>query len=701
VKRTVKILAIILGVIAALLLGLTLFIKSYLTDERVRKLVLNAAEESLQRKVSAGKIDVGLFKGIVVEGLEIKEKDSTAVFAGVKEFVIRYQLLPLLSRRLVIDEIRLNGPVVRIAKKADGTFNFSDISKAEKPAEAGKQQAAAKELPVAPEIKTIVIKDGRIEYSDPSGGLRKAEIGVDAKLGITSASRKALSSEGTINIKLLSATTKDKTFKDLPVDAKYRIDVDLDGKKMTIASMDAHISGLSLSVKGSAGYGDEASLMLDVNMPETDVSKMSALTAGALPEGMALGGGLGAGLKIERKAAKDSPMSYNGRITMKALSVSYKGMKPVFNGAVAISPDAITLDNIRLSAGKSDAAVNGRIANYGKYPDIRIDLKSGNLDLGELFGSPQTGAQEQPAGKQTAKPEKDAGPIKLDMTATGTVQIANTQYKGIVIRNFNMRYELKDSVFRVPQLSGETLSGGFNLNSSVDLNKPGMQYTLNADIKGMKIDEIVDAFAPKAKGTISGMVYSKADISGAGTATETIRKNLRGKGNISIKNGILKNSAVSSQLLAVLGIQNLREIPMDKADAVFSIADRTVSTTGNISSKDLIIDEQGNIGLDETLDLGVRVKISDRLTPKIVGQSAVGQFLSEEKGWTAVPLRLTGSLSKPSYNVDTKAVGKKAVENLKKKVGDEIFKALPGKKETQSGKGSSTPGDLLKGIFGK
>jgi hypothetical protein len=114
----------------------------------------------------------------------------------------------------------------------------------------------------------------------------------------------------------------------------------------------------------------------------------------------------------------------------------------------------------------------------------------------------------------------------------------------------------------------------------------------------------------------------------------------------------------------------------------------------------MTLDEKGTIGMDEKLDLSVLVRVSDRLAPKVVSQSSVAKFLSGEKGWTALPLKVGGTVSKPSYGVDTSAVGKKAAQGIQKKIGEEIFKRLP--QEQQPGTDQQkkpSPQDLLKGIF--
>ena len=146
---------------------------------------------------------------------------------------------------------------------------------------------------------------------------------------------------------------------------------------------------------------------------------------------------------------------------------------------------------------------------------------------------------------------------------------------------------------------------------------------MNSDLNGILLEDITAVFAPRAKDMLYGTLYSKMDFSGAGTLTESIKRNLKGKGTFSVKGGKIRNAELSTGLLAFLGLQDLKEIPMDKADGSFTLSDGIVNLTSLIASKDLIMDEKGIIGMDQRLDLGVMVKASDRLSPKLLSQSAV------------------------------------------------------------------------------
>jgi AsmA protein len=122
-KKIGKLLAGIIGLGVIVVVGLMVIVKFYLTDERVRDLVVPQAESALGRKVTIGSINVGLFSGISISSFSVKELDGTSQFLSAEQFVIAYKLLPLLQRKVVVSEIKLVQPRVIVKRDKNGQFN--------------------------------------------------------------------------------------------------------------------------------------------------------------------------------------------------------------------------------------------------------------------------------------------------------------------------------------------------------------------------------------------------------------------------------------------------------------------------------------------------------------------------------------------------------------------------------------------------
>ncbi|MGA2782506.1 MAG: AsmA family protein [Smithella sp.] len=705
-KKLLKITAIVFAFLLVVIIAVSLFVKSYLTEERMRALVLETTEKSLNRKAVLGNISISLFRGVVVKDFEIREKESEAVFFKTKEFVLKYQFFPLLAKKLVIDKLSIADVEIYVKTNPDGTYNFSDMVKKDKTQDQKNEKEKTAGLPIDLNVKNIEIKNAKLGYVDTIGKLKKADVIMNAELKITGLSKNTLSSEGSFDATIADALLKDgnKNFKDIKTAIRYKIDLDMASKQITIHSMNLDIMKIPVNIAGTVNYSSGTAYSLVMNVPNCNLSEIKQDIASAfLPKGMALGGNISMLINIDKKQDKESPLNFNGNVKMNKVSCAYKNMNLVVDGAIRLTPEMISLEGLKLVAGQNRADISGSVRNYNEYPDVNINIKSPIISLDDLFVTAPASAKSQ----ETAKGDnvrKEPEPMNLKFKVNASLDIDKTIYKGISITDFRSRYELKNNVFNIPYLKGNTLSGAFALKASVNLAQKGTTYNMNADLNGVKIEEIVNAFAPKAQGKLFGILSGKAAVSGSGTVPVNVKRNLKGNGEFAIKDGSFKNAELSAGLLAILGLKDLKEIPIDKANGKFTISDGIVNLTTLINSKDMSIEETGTVGMDEKLDLGILVKVSDRLAPKLVSQSSIATFLSSEKGWTSLPLRVGGTISKPSYGVDTRVVGRKVKEGLQKKVGEELQKILLKDKKqpsTTEQKKSPSPADRLRELLGK
>jgi len=124
-----KVFGIIILLIVVAIAGLIAFVHFYLTEERVKALVIPQAKAALGREVAIGDIKIGLLSGITIRDFLIKEVDKETNFVTTKAFVLSYDILPLLQKKLIISEIRFDEPAVQIIRDRKGQFNFSTLAR--------------------------------------------------------------------------------------------------------------------------------------------------------------------------------------------------------------------------------------------------------------------------------------------------------------------------------------------------------------------------------------------------------------------------------------------------------------------------------------------------------------------------------------------------------------------------------------------
>lgn len=121
-------IAIMLGAsLVFLLVSVSILVKVVVTPEKVRENLLPLAEETLQRKISVGEIDIGIFSGVSLTDLQVQKRSAQGNFISVKSLSLHYKLLPLLTGAVVIDQVLLEEPNIEIIREADGSFNYSDL----------------------------------------------------------------------------------------------------------------------------------------------------------------------------------------------------------------------------------------------------------------------------------------------------------------------------------------------------------------------------------------------------------------------------------------------------------------------------------------------------------------------------------------------------------------------------------------------
>lgn len=103
--------------------------KVLVTPERVRNTLVPIVEKYLQCKVNLQSIDVGLYSGVSMTGLELLNSDGGGILLSADKVVMRYQFWPLFEQRIVIDEVSLERPLINIERFADGTINLQQFAR--------------------------------------------------------------------------------------------------------------------------------------------------------------------------------------------------------------------------------------------------------------------------------------------------------------------------------------------------------------------------------------------------------------------------------------------------------------------------------------------------------------------------------------------------------------------------------------------
>jgi flagellar motor protein MotB len=156
---------IIIGLlIFVVVLGITGF---FIAPPIVKSLAIDKMSEALHRKVTIEKIGINPYAlSVTVKGFSLEDPGKPKPFVAFDELYVNADLMASLYRRaLILKKIALTKPYVGIARKLDGSYNFSDLL----PRDEKKTKPAQEEKPFNFSMNNIQIVNGNIDFEDMPG----------------------------------------------------------------------------------------------------------------------------------------------------------------------------------------------------------------------------------------------------------------------------------------------------------------------------------------------------------------------------------------------------------------------------------------------------------------------------------------------------------------------------------------------------
>ncbi len=812
-KKFYKFLGIAAAILVLLVAILIVLAKILITPERIRETVLPLAQNQLQREVRLGDVKVSLFSGISLNDLEILEREGSQSFISANRVVLRYKLWPLFFKRVVIEEVRLDAPMIRVERFTTSSFNFSDllhrerkdVDESQKPLPAEGSATAASSIDLL--VSEVSVVNGELLFVDHTLVSRKPQHYKMTNLKLNAKSISLLSAfpfsvetylnesqlliKGELDLKTLYGKAK-VTLSNLDVTAfkpyfhkqlpgrlgslKVNLELSAEGNGKSVVSSgmiamqqidlaldkpkDVSVQNgsllidyaLSADLKRSSLHIEESKLTFNgipveisgtvenfTTKPLVDI--IVALsnfnlrkTVDSLPEKLRgslvdldPAGVVNARIHLAGSVAEPKKLIDDGEVRVEGIQVTTGGQRPTLTGVFILKGTFLTSENLKLQIGENQAVVNFRADNFAKRPIVissnisanrfNLDplLKNTDVSKGTVAKQQEKGETEPGRSLPSEKPPRtEPGPLDLPLKADGEVRIGQTLYRGLMIEDLHISYRLENNILRVETFTGKVAGGSFDKRALVDLGKKGFDYSAELSLSRIQAGPLIKTFLPKASGNFSGTLSLNTTMSSRGTLSETVKKYLSAKGDFFLKDWELTpDTTFVRNLSEFLNRKDLGALSFSQADGSFTIRDGKVSISSDFSGSDVRMSPQGNIGLDGTLDITLNSRLSPQLTKKLGKKAEFTQYLTDEQGWTRLPLRLVGTTASPRLVPDAEVVqrqiGEAIGKELQKKFQKRVFDKKSSSKSDQNGKEDQNNRqkpveelleETLKGLFG-
>lgn len=646
-KLFLKIFGAILALIAVFLIALSF----YLTDERLKELILPTINEMTGREVQVERMSYTLFRtfpsfGLVIQGFDLPDTESPGLLgadnpehssiARVGELVLVVDLFPLLSGNLQISRLDINDPLLRYVVFEDGSTNLDSLLALFEDEEAQPEtEASTAQI----DLEAMRIRNAEIIFQDFSEQTDVRLRGLEANVAISLGEFITTDVDATV-AGLSVVFGGDRFLTDLPFSLSQRSVLDLENERVTIEAGRLNIRGLDLDLEGLiADYtADAMQLELAFRSSSDDFGALLDLVPDSFQEelrGVETRGSLVLNGQVSGLIGEDLIPDFEIVIGVDDGFIRYPGVASAIediNIRIEARNERVVIERFDAIADINNLSVSGFINNPLEDSadfDLAFDL---NLDLGTI---------------RNFYPVDDfelEGKMAMNGTANGLLADAeNARFNaalrlenGLVrfveldepVRDINVVLTATEQLVTIESFSARaaenTLSASGNIREPLDEDRTRFDFNANifADLAS------IPRFIPIDEDTLSMRGIFRFDGSASGLLADIENANINGQ--LSLRDGSINYHLLPKPLETIGFEASITRERLRIASSTVRIGGNNFTANGDVN--DFLTDEPRiNLTIAGEFNLGELPEFVD-LQP----------WVSEIAGRANMDLRVTG-----------------------------------------------------------
>ncbi len=702
--------------------------------------MVQAVKEKTQRTLRLdGDIALSFWPsiGAKVGKASLSGRASDKEFASVEEARVSVKLMPLLSRQVVVDTVRIKGLRANIVKEKDGRTNVDDLAG---PPATEAPAAKGVDASFKVDVAGVEIQDATIHYIDQAAGTKVSLMNLDLRTG-------RIAPGVPTGIELSVHAQGDQPRLDLRIALKTRLTFDpgvslaLDDLALEAMGAAADIKNLALKAAGSAtanikngefiaskliisltGTSGKDALDIKLDMPRLSLTADKAAgdkvvivakitgPEGAIQADLVLSGIEGAAqsfragaasldLDVKRgdlaiKAKLASPVTGNVKAQQLALpqlkaSLSASGPNLPGKSIAGELAGSAAVDGAKRSA---QANLAGKIADSNVKAQVSItdftpftlafNIDADQLDVDRYLppkaAASAAGSSGASGQKQPEQPFDLAG--LRDLRANGSLHVGSLKANNVKASNLRMDVKANGGRLDVNPLTATFYQGTLSSAIAINAAPATPAFAVKHNMSGINVGAFLKDLA--SNDTLEGKGDVMLDVTTQGNTVGALKKALNGAAAIRLADGAVKGIDIAGSIRAAKArLGTLRGEQTQAADrnqkTDFSELTATFKIMNGVArNNDLSLKSPLlRVGGEGDINLGEDT-LDYLVKAAIVGTSRGqgGREADELKGIT-VPVRVTGPLAAPSYKLDFSAM---ATESARQAVTDALQKRFGG-----------------------
>lgn len=635
----------LIAVIGAVLVVDGAFVKNHL--ERAMK-------EKNRTLTIEGEPKLKLFPvaGLALGKTTLSEPGSDKPFVTLDSAEVAVRVMPLLSGEVAIETLKLAGLKANVVRRKDGTLNFADL------AGAREKSPGNPEAPPNVRIAEVNLERVQLTYRDEASGQELNVAELNLKTG-------RLDGQTPGDVALSVRITGKRPEADLRAQASGALRFNLGREEFAFDKFSAQVKGRF----------DQDSLSAEFSAPKVEVTPARA-----------------SGSEVKVSIQVKGPQR---NVAARLLVAAVEGT------ATALTIPKVLLDLDAAVAGisakaKLEAAIKANLAKRdlqaevsGRLDESTLKAKVGLTNFAPLKANFDVSIDRLNADRYLPPERKEAKPDeRVDLAAlkgksvSGKLAIAALTVKRAKLENVKAEIKLDGGRLEVSPhsagLYGGTLAGAL----SADAN--GNRIAVKENLQNVALGPLLRDAAQKD--VIEGRGNITLDVNATGASVAALKKTLAGSARVDVKDGAIKgvNLADSARnVKSALGAKQTKPDPSQKTD--FSEMSASFKIANGVARNDDLKAASPFLRLGGAGNLDIGNNTIDYLAKATLAATTKGQGGRDAANVTGltIPVKLTGALDNPQWNVDYSAL---------------LGGAAGGVTDTVK-KGASGVGDAVRGIF--
>jgi AsmA protein len=710
--RIRKGLAVAAGTLVGLVFIAVVLVTLFVDPNNYKDDIERLAKQQTGRQLSLeGDLHLSLFPWIAIEFGPASLGDAPGFgddpFVALKQARLGIRFWPLLTGKVEIGAVRLEGMNVRLITDAQGRNNWADLSTSTPP-EAAASATQSNTLSTA-SLAGLEIVDGAMSYEDRRDTSRKAVRELKLTTGAFSngkpfdlstsflyeqsggfAVRTEINAKVTADLESnvhliespeIKATVQGSGYPEggLPVSisaGKATFDVGHDRHELTDLKVELTYRAEGLPAEGVPVTVRVAALQADMTAQTLALTGFDLDAAGAKVTG-----------QLSGKQILDAPQ-LTGRLTLTPLSL--REWLPQLGVAVPVTRDPAVLKRFAFSAdvalsGKSadlenltltldDTTVKGKVGMTDfDAQAVRFALDVDRIDADRYL---EPDKPEDKSGSAAAAPIEIPVEMLRKLNARGTLNVGEAVLSGIKFSKLRLGLDAHDGDVRLNPAEATVYGGQYRGDVGIAARNNTARITLDQRLTNVDFaplfNELFDTSRLSGKGSFS------SKLAASGRDTSGLIKTLGGTLDFSVSDGALEGGDLWYEIRRARALLKRQSIPArtgpERTEFTALKGSATVAD-GVVTSNDLTMAMQYlRVAGKATVDLG-RSTIDSRIEATVLRIPAEGADTAgmQELVNARIPVRITGPLASPKALPDVEGLIKEQVkEKVKEKIRDAI-----------------------------